>query len=98
MMVQHAQSTPLPPSTHAELPIPSALDEVVMACLEKDPGNRPQNADALAEALAETLTNDAWTQEHAKQWWDQHHPAAGTGTAPEASESAGVAAVDPDSR
>jgi len=49
-----------------------------MACLEKDPANRPQDADALAEALAATSTSGSWTQEHARQWWDQHHPATGT--------------------
>ncbi len=76
-MVQHAQSTPVPPSKCCELPIPQALDEVVMACLEKDPANRPQSADALADALAGVSINGSWTQERARQWWDQHHPAGG---------------------
>ncbi len=53
----------------------AALDEVMMACLEKDPANRPQNADALAHALTGTSTNGSWTQECARQWWDLHHPA-----------------------
>jgi tRNA A-37 threonylcarbamoyl transferase component Bud32 len=77
-MVQHAQSTPVPPSKCSELPIPQALDRLVMACLEKDPANRPQSADALVDVLAGIFTDGSWTQERARQWWDQHHPAGGS--------------------
>ncbi len=73
IMVQHAQSTPVPPSERCELPIPPALEEIVMACLEKDPANRPQSADALADALAGALPGGSWTPERARQWWEQHH-------------------------
>ncbi len=37
MFMQHVQATPLPPSQRTELPIPPALDDLVMSCLEKDP-------------------------------------------------------------
>ena len=37
MLLHHAQTTPVPPSQVSELPIPRALDEIVMRCLEKNP-------------------------------------------------------------
>src|SRR5262249_22447730 len=37
MLMQHVQATPIPPSQRTELPIPGELDDLVMACLEKDP-------------------------------------------------------------
>ena len=40
-MFHHAH-TPAPrPSTRSELPIPAALEDLVMDCLEKDPARRP---------------------------------------------------------
>ena len=43
-------STPLPPS-HANPSIPTPFDEVIGACMTKDPGQRISSADALAAAL-----------------------------------------------
>ena len=37
MLLQHVQTPPVPPSQRTELPIPRELDELVLACLEKDP-------------------------------------------------------------
>ena len=47
MLMQHVQAGPVPPSQRTELPIPRELDELVLACLEKDPHKRPQNAEEL---------------------------------------------------
>ncbi len=47
MFMQHVQTRPVPPSQRTELPIPRELDELVLACLEKDPAKRPQNAEEL---------------------------------------------------
>src|SRR6266704_1683235 len=33
-----------PPSARTDLPIPTALDELVLSCLAKDPAHRPQSA------------------------------------------------------
>ena len=37
MLMQHVHARPVPPSQRTELPIPRELDELVLACLEKDP-------------------------------------------------------------
>ena len=43
-------STPLPPS-HANSSIPSPFDEIIAACLTKDPGQRIASGDSLATSL-----------------------------------------------
>ena len=43
-------STPLPPS-HANASIPTAVNEILVACLAKDPQHRIQSAEALADHL-----------------------------------------------
>jgi len=82
MIVQHAQTPPTPPSSRTELPIPPALDRIVMACLAKDPANRPQSARELSRLLAEVDGGAAWTHERVRAWWIEHRPtqpAAGGG-------------------
>jgi serine/threonine-protein kinase len=69
--LQHAQSIPVPPSQRTELPIPPALDAIVLACLAKDPAGRPQSARALSEQLA-AVPVPAWTPERARAWWTLH--------------------------
>jgi hypothetical protein len=47
----------------------------VLACLEKDPSARPQTADVVA-AVLDDMTTHPWTQDDARQWWQQHWPPA----------------------
>ena len=53
LLLQHAQTSPVPPSGRTELSIPPALDDLVLACLAKDPAHRPQSARELSLRLAE---------------------------------------------
>jgi serine/threonine-protein kinase len=78
MAVQHAQATPVPPSRRAGRPIPPALEDVVLSCLEKDPGRRPATADELARRLSQCGLEAGWSQEDARAWW-QAHVAPGNG-------------------
>lgn len=74
-IVAHASETPRSPSAQTELPIPPALDEVVLKCLSKDPNDRYATAIDLFAAL-ETLELDAsWGNERAEAWWRAHLPA-----------------------
>jgi len=72
MFVQHLQSAPVPPSQRTELPIPRDLDEVVLACLEKDPRRRPQNAEELLRMLRRCQSSQGWDSDTAKTWWERH--------------------------
>jgi serine/threonine-protein kinase len=74
IMMHHAQSAPVPPSQRTELEISRRFDEVVMACLEKNPDARPATADALAARLAD-IDSETWTLDQRRAWWDVHRPA-----------------------
>jgi eukaryotic-like serine/threonine-protein kinase len=79
LFLQHAQAIPQPPSARTELPIPKELDAIVLACLAKDPADRPQSARDLARRLAAVRLKDEWTAELARAWWDAHQPVASAG-------------------
>jgi serine/threonine-protein kinase len=72
LLVQHAQAAPIRPSARTSQPIPPTLDDLVLCCLAKDPGQRPQSARELSLRLAEVPGADAWTQERAREWWARH--------------------------
>jgi len=72
MFLQHVQTMPTPPSQRTELRIPRELDDLVMACLEKDPNKRPQDAERLFEMACRCGTNDVWDNDLAKGWWESH--------------------------
>jgi serine/threonine-protein kinase len=74
MLVQHVQAQPIPPSARTELPIPRELDELVLACLEKNPDKRPQDADDLYRLAYGCKSCDRWTSDIARTWWEQHLP------------------------
>jgi len=74
MLLQHLQARPVPPSSRTELKIPREIDEFVMACLEKNPDNRPQDARALWLRASSCSACDTWSQEAARTWWETHLP------------------------
>jgi serine/threonine protein kinase len=74
VMIQHAQAKPRRPSQRVDLPIPAALEELVMECLEKDPARRPASAEVVSERLGAVPLTSAWTAERAEQWWAMHRP------------------------
>ena len=76
LAMHHIQTAPTAPSDRSELPIPAALDRVVLACLAKKREDRPQSAKELARRLAETVEATAWTGDQARAWWTEHQPLA----------------------
>ena len=76
MVVQHSTAVPEPPSARTGLAIPPALDALVLACLAKDPAARPQTARELSRLLAESVEPGSWTEERARDWWNQQMPSA----------------------
>jgi serine/threonine-protein kinase len=72
MLMQHLQATPVPPSERTELAIPKEVDELVLACLQKDPDLRPQHAQDLFRIACSCGSCDGWTREASRRWWEQH--------------------------
>jgi eukaryotic-like serine/threonine-protein kinase len=72
MFVQHLHAKPIPASQRTELPVAADLDAVIMACLEKDPARRPQDAGELLELVHTCRMREAWGLAAAKTWWQRH--------------------------
>jgi eukaryotic-like serine/threonine-protein kinase len=68
MIASHLRDRPVPPSERTELPVPPELERLILACLAKDPDDRPRNATELGKALA-AIPVEPWSEEQAMQWW-----------------------------
>ncbi len=68
----HIHTTPVPPSARSQRPIPADLEALILACLEKDPADRPASAEALRRGLAACEDFGRWTPEDALAWWTEH--------------------------
>ena len=84
MILQHLQREPVSPAARSGLPIPAALDRLILQCLAKDPEQRPAGAGELAAALTRIALEDDWTDDDARRWWERN--LAGSVVAPAASE------------
>jgi tRNA A-37 threonylcarbamoyl transferase component Bud32 len=89
ILMDHIQKLPVPPSQRIDTAIPPELDRVIMACLQKDPSNRPQTMQELAEGLRAVPLRERWTEERARRWWlangsRSKEPAQLEGAVPEA--------------
>jgi len=73
-LVSHVQDPPVPPSQRTETEVPKALEELILACLEKDPAKRPQDAQVLLEMARRIRVRRPWDQEQAREWWKTHLP------------------------
>ncbi len=68
-LMDHIQKQPPAPSDRTAARIPAALDFILLQCLSKDPHERPQTMQDLAESLARVSLDEPWTQERARRWW-----------------------------
>ena len=79
VITQHVQAVPVPPSERTELPIPAALEDLVLACLAKKAEDRPQTARQLSQSLG-AIDGMTWSEEEAGRWWGVHHPPQASGS------------------
>ncbi|HEY7505792.1 MAG TPA: serine/threonine-protein kinase [Gemmatimonadales bacterium] len=74
VMLQHAQAQPKRPSQRTDRPIPAALEDLIMQCLEKEPARRPASAEVVGARLDSVPLTAEWTAERAEEWWAMHRP------------------------
>jgi serine/threonine-protein kinase len=71
-LMHHINTPPAAPSTRTEMPIPPALEGLLLSCLAKSPNDRPQSAKQLLRALDQVVTAEPWTDGRARAWWAEH--------------------------
>ena len=78
---QHVAQVPDAPSARLGRPVSSALEDAIMACLEKNGAKRPQTARDLALMIAKAPTAHGWSIDEADGWWGRHERSQDAGTA-----------------
>jgi hypothetical protein len=74
LVFAHVNTEPVPPSQRSEIEIPADFEDVIMRCLAKERGDRPQTTDALSGLIARTMGSDSWSSESAAEWWRTYLP------------------------
>jgi hypothetical protein len=82
MVKAHVGAAPRRPSDVAPQPIPALLDEVVLACLAKDPAQRIRGAPEVSRRFSVIKMKSAWTEADADAWWADHMPAPSVASPP----------------
>jgi len=72
LLDQHVKVEPLPPSARSRFPASADLEQLIMQCLAKTPGERPPSAQALDDALAQCSAAGSWTPADADAWWREN--------------------------
>jgi serine/threonine-protein kinase len=75
MIARHLRTPPVPPSQRTSNNIPPALETLVLRCLAKEPGERPQSAAALASSLS-AIEVRPWMDADAAEWWSANEAVA----------------------
>lgn len=65
----HLLRSPDAPSARLGRPLPPKLERIVLDCLKKDPGARPESAGALMDRLDACDDVEPWAVEEARRWW-----------------------------
>ncbi|MEE2827880.1 MAG: serine/threonine-protein kinase, partial [Myxococcota bacterium] len=74
---KHLETPPEPPSERLGRPVPAALEQVLLDCLEKDPDKRPQTAADLRDRLRACVASlGPWGQVQAEEWWARNQQAS----------------------
>ena len=74
LLMQHLNDEPIPPSQRTEQFVPREVDEIVLSCLHKDPGQRPGDANELFRMLSRSQDLGRGITSAARKWWEAHLP------------------------
>lgn len=76
LLAMHLGAPPIPPRARG-VAAPADLEATLLACLAKDPAERPAGAEALARRLAACADAGTWGEAEAAAWWAEHGAALG---------------------
>ncbi|WP_428266825.1 serine/threonine-protein kinase [Haliangium sp.] len=68
----HLHSAPVPIAERLGREVPGELEAVLMACLAKDPAERPATAKELQARLRSCRDVGPWEEAAAQRWWVEH--------------------------
>jgi serine/threonine-protein kinase len=74
MMIDHVRTPAAALSLRAKQPIPTALERLVLRCLEKEPEHRPASVIELSRELFALGLEQLWNEARARAWWNEHAP------------------------
>jgi eukaryotic-like serine/threonine-protein kinase len=69
---KHVDAQPISPSERMRTEVPPALENALLACLDKSRAKRPQTARDLAQMISRCPEATAWSIEDADVWWGRH--------------------------
>jgi hypothetical protein len=66
------KDAPIPPTHRTANPISQEMEQLLLRCLEKDMGRRPQSASEMRALLLALPAAAEWTPEASAAWWDAY--------------------------
>jgi hypothetical protein len=72
LLRMHVMDAPIAPSRRLGRPVSAELETAVLACLEKNPANRPQTARDVASLLRKCPEYGRWTVDDGDAWWGRY--------------------------
>lgn len=69
---KHIDVPPIPPSERTRVEVPAALENAILACLDKSRAKRPQTARDLSQMISHCSEVALWSVEDADAWWGRH--------------------------
>jgi hypothetical protein len=74
LLVQHLEKDPEPPSVRTDQPLTAELESLILACMHKDAGKRPQTIREVLAALRAVQPSVEWSECQAHDWWQEQAP------------------------
>ncbi|MCA9054126.1 MAG: hypothetical protein KDA75_09835, partial [Planctomycetaceae bacterium] len=96
VILAQLSAEPVPLSKVVSAPVELRLEEIVMSCLNKLPGQRPAGMSELNRQLERLECARQWSPQASATWWDAHLQRPNVSAADETLDAEGTLCVSPD--